>query len=58
MEKCAADGATYGDFQFHIDNKSPHFLKAGILSTYTPVDNLEDFPKNEQFDDESRLSSE
>ena len=37
METRAAEGATYGDFQFHIDHKSPDFLKSGILSTYAPI---------------------
>jgi FAD/FMN-containing dehydrogenase len=31
------NGATYGDFQFSIDNSSKDFLQTGILSTYTPI---------------------
>lgn len=31
-------GATYGDFQFSIDNDSADFLRAGIMSTYTPTE--------------------
>jgi FAD/FMN-containing dehydrogenase len=32
-----AKGASYGDFQFSIDNASPDFLHKGILSTYHSV---------------------
>jgi FAD/FMN-containing dehydrogenase len=38
LESRANEGAAYGDFQFAIDHQSPDFLKAGILSTYTPVE--------------------
>jgi FAD/FMN-containing dehydrogenase len=37
LQKRIADGATYGDYQFAIDNKSSDFLNKGILSTYAPV---------------------
>lgn len=37
LERAAAAGAKYGDFQFAIDHKSPDFLKLGVLSTYTPI---------------------
>lgn len=33
-----ADGFTYGDFQFAIDNDSPEFLRRGVFSCYQPVD--------------------
>jgi len=38
LESKAASGATFGDFQFNIDNSSADFLQYGILSTYRPVD--------------------
>jgi FAD/FMN-containing dehydrogenase len=31
-------GAIYGDFQFSIDERSPDFLRRGVLATYHPVD--------------------
>ncbi|HEX6251260.1 MAG TPA: FAD-binding oxidoreductase [Gemmatimonadaceae bacterium] len=33
-----AEGFTYGDFQFAIDNDSPRFLRRGVFSCYRPVD--------------------
>ncbi|MBY0357162.1 MAG: methyltransferase domain-containing protein [Candidatus Obscuribacterales bacterium] len=38
FEKLRANGCTYADFQFSIDNKSPAFLHKGILSSYKPVE--------------------
>jgi FAD/FMN-containing dehydrogenase len=38
LDKRVQEGATYGDFQFSIDETSPSFLQQGILSTYTPVE--------------------
>jgi FAD/FMN-containing dehydrogenase len=38
LEMRANSGATYGDFQFAIDDKSRDFLVKGILSTYAPVE--------------------
>ena len=32
-----AEGFTYGDFQYAIDETSPDFLRQGILSCYRPV---------------------
>ncbi len=32
-----ADGFTYGDFQYRTDEKSPGFLRDGVLSCYQPV---------------------
>ncbi len=32
------DGATYGDWQFAIDDRSDDFLDLGVLSTYEPDD--------------------
>jgi FAD/FMN-containing dehydrogenase len=37
MEKRIANGFLYGDFQFSIDEKSPHFLRDGVFSCYQPV---------------------
>jgi FAD/FMN-containing dehydrogenase len=37
LEERKRAGATYGDFQFAIDHKSPDFLLSGILSTYAPT---------------------
>ncbi|MBU6450982.1 MAG: FAD-binding oxidoreductase [Cyanobacteria bacterium REEB67] len=34
LERAAADGALYGDFQFNIDHDSKDFLQNGIVSTY------------------------
>ncbi len=51
-------GATYGDFQFGIDDQSPDFLSKGILSVYTPVgEKLEPSPDNKllSFEDWQRL---
>ena len=38
LENHIIAGATYGDFQFSIDDAEDQFLKIGILSTYYPVD--------------------
>ena len=37
LEERIADGYTYGDFQFSIDEKSSGFLRQGILSCYQPI---------------------
>jgi FAD/FMN-containing dehydrogenase len=37
FEERIALGCLYGDFQFAIDDKSPDFLRKGVLSTYLPV---------------------
>jgi FAD/FMN-containing dehydrogenase/ubiquinone/menaquinone biosynthesis C-methylase UbiE len=37
FQESIASGATYGDFQFNIDNQSPDFINRGIFSTYLPV---------------------
>ena len=37
LEVYSTNGATYGDFQFSIDNSSEDFLQSGILSAYTPI---------------------
>ena len=58
LESRAADGATYGDFQFHIDHKSPDFLKAGILSTYTPVANANEFCEDKAIASNRLLSAD
>ncbi len=46
LESRAANGATYGDFQFQIDHKSADFLRTGILSTYSPIAQPEEFWMN------------
>lgn len=33
-----AGGFQFGDFQFHIDDRSPEFLRRGVFSCYRPVD--------------------
>jgi hypothetical protein len=38
LEKRAAGGSLYGDFQYSIDETSNDFVKRGILTTYDPVD--------------------
>ena len=40
-----ADGFLYGDFQFAIDNDSPHFLRRGVFSCYRPVDPRTEIPE-------------
>jgi len=37
LEEQATAGASHGDFQFNIDDRSEDFLQSGILSTYTPL---------------------
>jgi FAD/FMN-containing dehydrogenase len=38
FESRIADGFTYGDFQFAVDERSPDFLRRGVFSCYQPVD--------------------
>jgi FAD/FMN-containing dehydrogenase len=38
LERAAAAGALYGDFQFTVDPSDERFLRRGVLSTYHPVD--------------------
>ncbi len=40
LENAAANGALYGDFQFAIDSNSSDFLQKGIISTYTPIEDI------------------
>jgi len=42
-----ADGFTYGDFQFAIDNDSPDFLRRGVFSCYRPVDPRTPIPEGQ-----------
>jgi FAD/FMN-containing dehydrogenase len=42
-----ADGFTYGDFQFAIDNDSPEFLRRGVFSCYRPVDPSTPIPEGQ-----------
>jgi len=48
-----ADGFTFGDFQYAIDETSPDFLRAGILSCYRPVPLTTPMPQKQE-----RMSSE
>jgi FAD/FMN-containing dehydrogenase len=43
-----ADGFTFGDFQFAIDNESPDFLRRGVFSCYRPVDLATPIPGNQR----------
>ena len=38
IETGIREGATFGDFQFSIDEQSPDFLRLGVFSCYVPVD--------------------
>jgi FAD/FMN-containing dehydrogenase len=38
FEQRIADGFTFGDFQFAVDEQSDDFLKRGVFSCYRPVD--------------------
>jgi len=37
LEQRMAEGCRFGDFQFSIDERSPDFLRRGVLSSYRPV---------------------
>jgi FAD/FMN-containing dehydrogenase len=37
VEKRAASGASFGYFQYNIDETSPEFMHTGVLTTYEPV---------------------
>ena len=38
FEQRIADGFTFGDFQFAVDEKSDDFLRKGVFACYRPVD--------------------
>jgi FAD/FMN-containing dehydrogenase len=38
FEQRIADGFTFGDFQFSVDEQSDDFLRKGVFSCYRPVD--------------------
>jgi len=38
FEQRIADGFTFGDFQFSVDERSDDFLRKGVFSCYRPVD--------------------
>ena len=38
LNERAAQGATYGDFQYMTDESDADFMRKGILSTYSPAD--------------------
>lgn len=44
FESRIADGFTYGDFQFAVDERSPDFLRKGVFSCYQPVDDRTPLP--------------
>ncbi len=37
VEKRAASGASFGYFQYNIDQTSPEFMRTGVFTTYEPV---------------------
>ncbi len=38
LDERIAAGCLYGDFQYSIDERSPDFLRRGVLSSYRPVE--------------------
>lgn len=45
FEQRIADGFTFGDFQFSVDEKSDDFLRKGVFSCYRPVDPATPMPE-------------
>ena len=43
-----ADGFTFGDFQFSVDEKSDDFLRKGVFSCYRPVDPATPMPDTQR----------
>jgi FAD/FMN-containing dehydrogenase len=37
FDERVAQGCTYGDFQFEIDERSPHFMERGVFACYRPL---------------------
>jgi FAD/FMN-containing dehydrogenase len=48
LERKAAAGALYGDFQFSTDASSPTFLKEGVVSTYHRLPDDAELPPGEK----------
>ena len=44
FEQRIADGFTFGDFQFSVDENSEDFLRKGVFSCYRPVDRATPMP--------------
>lgn len=42
------DGSTFGDFQFSVDERSPDFLRLGILSCYRPDPDATSIPEGQR----------
>lgn len=53
FEQRIADGFTFGDFQFSVDEQSDDFLRRGVFSCYRPVD-----PKTPMPDTQRELGDE
>jgi FAD/FMN-containing dehydrogenase len=53
FEQRIADGFTFGDFQFSVDETSDDFLRKGVFSCYRPVD-----PKTPMPDTQRELADE
>ena len=53
FEQRIADGFTFGDFQFSVDEQSDDFLRRGVFSCYRPVD-----PKTPMPDAQRELGDE
>lgn len=48
FEQRIADGFTFGDFQFSVDEKSDDFLRRGVFSCYRPVDPATPMPETQR----------
>ena len=48
FEQRIADGFTFGDFQFSVDEKSDDFLRKGVFSCYRPVDPATPMPAEQR----------
>ena len=48
FEQRIADGFTFGDFQFSVDEQSNDFLRKGVFSCYRPVDPATPMPDTQR----------
>ena len=48
LEQRTLEGSTYGDFQFAIDPAGADFLRSGICSVYSPVDDATAIPEHQR----------
>jgi FAD/FMN-containing dehydrogenase len=48
LEARMAAGCRFGDFQFSIDERSPDFLRRGVLSSYRPVAAEREMPERRE----------